>query len=112
MKFLPEQRAITGFGDGGFRFGDHSHRGAILILPSGIYSWNCEDVAQILAERAEIDFIILGIGVSRTLDFPAGIALRAAGVTFEAMSTSAAVHTYNLMFDEGRRVAAGFIAVP
>ncbi len=111
MKFLPERRAITGFGDGGFRFGDHSHRGALLILPSGIYPWDGEDVAPIIAEQVEIDFVIVGQGVSCSSDAASIKNLRAGGINFEVMSTSAAVHTYNLMFDEGRRVAAAFSAV-
>ena len=33
------------------------------------------------------------------------------GINADAMTTSAAIHSFNYMLAEGRRVAAGFIAV-
>ncbi len=113
MKFLPERRAITSFGDGGFRFGDHSHRGHLLILPSGMRAWDGADYTGVFAEAEEIDFLVVGSGARLNRIAP-GLAerLQKAGISADAMSTSAAVHSYNLMFGEARRVAAALIAVP
>ena len=108
MKLLPERRAITSFGDGGFRFGDHSHRGHILVLPSGMRDWDGEDFTELKAEQDAIDFFILGTGTQLVRS-----ALKLSpAVQFDAMTTSAAIHSYNYMLAEGRRVAAAFIAVP
>ena len=107
MKLLPERRAITSFGDGGFRFGDHSHRGHLLVLPSGTRDWDGKDFAAVIAELDEIDFFVLGTGVKL-----ARIALNLGPkVQYDSMTTSAAIHSYNYMLAEGRRVAAAFIAV-
>ena len=37
---LPGRHPIDAYGNGGFRFGDMSHRGSILMLPSGVRAWD------------------------------------------------------------------------
>ena len=37
--FVPGRYPIDAYGNGGFRFADMSHRGSILVLPSGIWCW-------------------------------------------------------------------------
>ena len=113
MKFLPERRPISSFGDGGFRFGDHSHRGHLLVLPSGTSAWDGADYSAIIAEKDEIDFLVIGTGAN-FVRLAAGVqaALLAASISADAMTTSAAIHSYNYMLAEGRRVAAAFVAVP
>jgi len=111
MKLLPELRAISSFGDGGFRFGDHSHRGHLLMLPSGMRAWDGEDFSLLLAEKSEIDFFVLGTGV-RLARLAPSLAQLLGAVQADAMTTSAAIHSYNYMLAEGRRVAAALIAVP
>ncbi len=113
MKHLPERRAITSFGDGGFRFGNHSHRGHLLILPSGMRAWDGEDYAHVLSEKDEIDFFVLGTG-TMLQRLPPHVAqqMQAANISADAMTTSAAIHSYNYMLAESRRVAAAFLAVP
>lgn len=120
-RFYPGRAAIDAYGNGGFRFADMSHRGSILCLPSGIHGWDATDGSAlspadfkaVLAEAAEIGFLLLGTG--RTQVFP-GPALReafaTAGIGLEPMSTGAAARTYNVMLAEGRPVAAALIAVP
>jgi len=113
MKFLPERRAIASFGDGGFRFGDHSHLGHLLILPSGMRAWDGVDLTAVFAEADDIDFLILGTGVKlQRISTELAAQLQTSRISADAMSTSAAVHSYNLMLGEARRVAAGFLAVP
>lgn len=109
MKFLPQRHAIASFGAGGFRFGDMSHQGHLLVLPSGMRAWDGADLSGFIAEKELIDFIVIGTGASFRR-FNLG-SLEAQGLFAEVMSTSAAVHSYNLMFGEARRVAAGFMAV-
>ena len=37
--FVPGAFEIEGFGAGGFRFAGMSHRGSLIVLPSGIHMW-------------------------------------------------------------------------
>jgi uncharacterized protein len=119
MKFLPQVFAIASFGDGGFRFGDHSHLGSLLILPSGMRAWDIgeklrpQDFAELIREKSEIDFVILGTGAEMMRPARNMLAFFAAeNLNVEYMSTSSAVHTFNVMLAEKRRVAAALVAVP
>jgi len=115
----PGRATIEGYGAGGFSFADMSHRGSILALPSGIYAWNADaaaltpdDFAMVLAERGEIDILIIGMG--REMARPPRIvreALEATGLMLDPMATGHAIATYNLLMGEKRRVAAALIAV-
>ena len=109
MKLLPQRLAIASFGEGGFRFGDMSHRGHLLVLPSGMRAWDGVDLSGFLAEKDAIDFVVIGTGAG--LKRIPLAALEAEGLYADVMTTSAAVHSYNLMLGEARRVAAGFMAV-
>ncbi len=111
MKLLPERHAISSFGNGGFRFGDHSHRGHLLILPSGMRAWDGADFSAVFTEQAEIDFLIIGTGANLQRLSPA-VAKSLVSLQAEAMTTSSAIHTYNFTLNEGRRLAAALIAVP
>jgi uncharacterized protein len=118
-KHLPGQHPIEKFGDGGFSFGGMSHRGSLLILPSGMRALSAlaiEDVTsshlpELAAEKHLVDFLLVGTGTAmkrlpRTLaDWFSTQAIR-----HDAMSTSAAISTYNVLLAEGRRVAAILIA--
>jgi uncharacterized protein len=109
MKFLPQRHAIASFGEGGFRFGDMSHQGHLLVLPSGMRAWDGSDLSGFIAEKDEIDFVVIGSGARlKRMDLAA---LEAQGLYADVMTTSAAVHSFNLMLGEARRVAAGFLAV-
>jgi uncharacterized protein len=119
-KFLPTREPIDSFGAGGFRFGGMSHQGAVLILPSGMRAWNvtslaastADDFAEFVRERNDIDMLLIGSGARmdvlpqtvRTLLFEHKI-------PYDVMTTSAAVHIYNVVVAEGRRVAAGLVTV-
>ena len=109
MKFLPQRHAIASFGEGGFRFGDMSHQGHLLVLPSGMRAWDGTDLSGFIAEKDEIDFVLIGTGAQ--LKRMALGRLEDEGLFADVMTTSAAVHSYNLMLGEARRVAAAFMAV-
>lgn len=118
--FFPGRAAIESYGDGGFRFAGMSHRGGLLFLPSGVHAWDvgaarpfvADDFADILAETAPIDVLLIGTGPDIRPLAPAIRALfRDRGITADAMSTGAAVRTYNILLAEDRRVAGAFLAV-
>lgn len=115
----PGRAPVDSYGAGGFGFAGMSHRGSIILLPSGIYAWNPDpsaltaaDFAMAIAERDGIDLFLIGMGHDMARPpKPVRAALEAAGVMYDAMATGHAVSTYNLLLEEKRRVAAALIAV-
>ena len=119
--FLPGRHAIDAYGEGGFRFGGVSHKGSILILPSGVRRWAAQSPADIdpasladlfLEEPGAIEILIVGTGLGLV---PLSQALRArlsaAGLRADPMATGPAARTYNVLHAENRRVAAALLAV-
>jgi uncharacterized protein len=118
--FFPGQASIDSYGNGGFRFADMSHRGSILILPSGIYGWPVSSMdelrvdafARVFAEAEQVEFLLLGSGTDMIRpSAEMREAFRNHGVGLEFMSTGAAARTYNILLSEKRAVAAALIAV-
>jgi uncharacterized protein len=120
MAHLPQRAIIDSYGDGGFRFAGMSHRGSLLAVPSGMHGWaptslqslSPRDFEQVLAERANIDVLLIGTGQDMARPTAAvRAALAGQDMQVDVMSTGAAIRTYNIMFAENRRVAAALIAV-
>lgn len=119
-KHLPGQHPIEKLGNGGFRFGGMSHRGSLLILPSGMRALPANTIENVttsqllhLADEKElIDFLLIGTGTAMKR-LPKTLAdwFSSHAIHHDAMSTSAAVSTYNVLLAEERRVAAILIAV-
>jgi Uncharacterized conserved protein len=97
-----------------------SHRGSILILPSGVHGWaaavvadiTVDSLAPVLGEAEGIDMLLIGTGpdlVPAKRDVVE--ALREHGIKHEAMSTGAAVRLFNVMLGERRKFAAALLAV-
>jgi uncharacterized protein len=119
--FVPGKYPIDSYGGGGFRFAGMSHRGSILLLPSGISALAATQpsdlsatlLAPLFAESAKIDFVLIGTGLT---DVRLTDALRFQfadrGLRTETMPTGAAARTYNIVLGENRRVAAVLLAVP
>ncbi len=116
----PYPAPIDAYGNGGFRFADMSHKGPILCLPSGIYGWTvydsqhlvADDFAAVFAEAEEIQFLLLGTGVSQVFPSPEIRArFESAKLGLDSMSTGAACRTYNVLLAEKRAVAAALIPV-
>ena len=117
---FPGRAAIDAYGDGGFRFADMSHKGSILLLPSGVYGWSVsdpagatpEDFAAVFNEADDVAFLIFGCG-KEFVQPPKDVrdAFAAANMGLEPMDTGAAARTFNVLLAEGRAVAAALIAV-
>ncbi|MER2606553.1 MAG: MTH938/NDUFAF3 family protein [Siculibacillus sp.] len=117
---LPQPVQIDSYGLGGFRFGDMSHRGSLLCLPSGMWNWEPGDpprfdeatLARVFAEADALDIVLIGTG--RDL-VPISPALRARfrerGISADPMATGHALRTWNVLLAEGRRVGAVLLAV-
>jgi uncharacterized protein len=117
---LPRREPVDGYGKGGFSFAGMSHRGSLLCLPSGLWAWSVTQpadlderaLAPVFAEAAEIGLFLLGVGRDRwALPDALHDRFHALKVNVEVMRTGTAVSTYNILLGEGRRVAAGLIAV-
>ena len=118
--FYPYQAGIDGYGNGGFRFADMSHRGSLLCLPTGMHAWEARSAAEITHANLQpvfdaadqIDVLLIGLG-SDIAGFDKAIrqALRDRNIIVEAVATGGAVRTYNILLGENRAVAAALIAV-
>ena len=116
----PGRAPIDAYGNGGFRFAGMSHRGSLLIVPSGMYAWDVNAIADLTPERcadflrqmAPPAFVLLGTGPAHHMPpEPIRKLFAEAGVGLEPMSTGAACRTYNVLLAEGRDFGAGLIAV-
>jgi uncharacterized protein len=117
---FPGKAPLDAYGNGGFRFADMSHRGSILCLPSGIWSWTPNDASEItlkslaraIEEAGEIEVFLIGTGDSHVhLDPKLRQALKDAGLRVDVMATGPAARTYNVLIGDQRKVAAALIAV-
>jgi uncharacterized protein len=117
---LPRRVPIDGYGRGGFRFGGMSHRGSLLCLPSGVWPWPVALAAEIdetalarlFAEADQIGLFLLGAGgAGWAMPDALSARFRERRINVEISRTGTAVSTYNILLGEGRRVAAGLIAV-
>jgi uncharacterized protein len=98
-----------------------SHRGSLLCLPSGIWAWpvtrpeeiDAAVLAPVFAAASGFGMFLIGSG-RESWTMPDALRLRfhQLNLSVEVARTGSAVSTYNILFAEGRRVAAGLIAVP
>lgn len=114
----PGRAPVDAYGNGGFRFAGMSHRGSLLCLPSGIYGWDPEGsidretLAKVFDEAGQIEVLLVGTGLEMIPLAPdLTAALREQGIVSDAMSTGAAVRTFNVLLAEDRAVAAALVAV-
>jgi len=113
--------SIDAYGQGGFRLSGERREGSVLILQDEARAWpvkaladlTVDDLAPVFAAgRAEVEFVLLGVGPANALP-PRAVrdALARAGIGLEFMDTPAAARLYNVLTAEGRRLAAALIAV-
>jgi uncharacterized protein len=116
----PQRAPIDAYGNGGFRFAGMSHRGSVMVLPSGIYAWDVKSLDDVTADACAAflrevktpGFVLLGAGPAHA--FPSSDVRKLfaeARIGLEPMSTGAAARTFNVLLAEGRDVSAGLIAV-
>lgn len=109
------QPPIDGYGPGGFRIDGAWHEGALLLSTAGpdvFEGLSAAGLAPVLAQAAEIDVLLLGMGPDiAPLEAGLRAALEDAGIGIEIMSTPSACRTYNVLLTEDRRVAAALIPV-
>jgi uncharacterized protein len=117
---FPGRAPVDAYGNGGFRFAGMSHRGSILMLPSGIHAWNVTSAADlrpeafrtVLAEADSVELLLIGAGPEPVVLDPQLRALfRENGIFADCMPTGAAARTFNVLLAEKRAVAAALIAV-
>ncbi|MBD8554614.1 Mth938-like domain-containing protein [Rhizobium sp. CFBP 8762] len=117
---FPGRAPVDAYGNGGFRFADMSHRGSVLMLPSGIYGWDMAEgdaltadrFQRVLDEAGDIEVLLVGTGMDiRPLPENLRMTLKDHGISSDPMSTGAAVRTFNIMLAESRAVAAALIVV-
>ncbi|RKE73537.1 uncharacterized protein DFP91_1426 [Pseudorhodoplanes sinuspersici] len=97
-----------------------SHRGSLLFLPSGIWAWpvteaegiTAETLAPVIAEADAIGILLIGTGRTRwSLPVELMQLFATHRISAETSQTGQAANTYNILLEEGRRVAAALIAV-
>jgi uncharacterized protein len=119
-RHLPRAATIEAYGKGGFRFAGMSHRGSLLCLPHGIWAsavtaasdLDLDALALVFAPETHIDHFLIGTGRDpAVMPQPLRDAFRDRRIALEAMTTGAAVRTYNILLDERRRIGALLIAV-
>lgn len=117
---FPGRAPIDAYGNGGFRFAGMSHRGSLLVLPSGIHGWSPAnpgnlreaDFDAVFELAGQIEILLVGTGAElKPLPGALKQKLREAGISADPMATGAAVRTFNVLLAEDRAVAAALIAV-
>ncbi len=111
------QNVFTGYGDNYVQINQTRYDKSLIVLPDYlIEDWSTPPVSQLkiqhlqnlLAHSPEI--VILGTGAK--LQFPDHALLSnlvKLGIGIEIMDTKACCRTYNILAEEGRRVAAAII---
>ena len=114
------RQLIESYRPGGFRIAGVQHAGSVLVLPERTLGWpigapdeiTAASLASITAAEPPVELLIIGLGPRFGLiAAELRTALRAHGISVEAMATDAACRTYNVLLTEDRRVAAALIAL-
>lgn len=105
---------VRSYGPQGFRIGQDSHEGHVLVLPTMTLAWSgaltMEALGPVLNAEPLTEILIIGTGKRHEMISPElRRALKEHGVGFDTMDTGAACRTFNILLGEGRRVAAALI---
>ena len=111
------QNIFTGYGDGYVLINQVRHEKSLIVLPEHlIENWPVLSVSQLEVQHFENllphapEIIILGTGTKH--QFPDQSLLSQfikLGIGIEVMDTQAGCRTYNILVEEGRRVAAAIL---
>ena len=111
------QNLITGYGEGYVAVNGQRYSHAVVVAPAReVAGWDVQDFAALERTHFEAllewrpEIVLLGTGDRQRFPRPelARVLLKAA-VGFEAMDTSAACRTYNILMSEGRGVVAAIL---
>lgn len=108
-----DAQPIEGYGPGFFRIQGEAMAAPLLVTATGAKPWGgYEDSETLLNLIPHVDVIFVGTG-DDIAHIPANLRTRieAAGIGVEAMNSPAACRTYNVLVNEGRRVAAALLPV-
>ena len=123
MKIQLESRAqtnvIRGYSRDGVTINRETYRRSVVVTPERIVAdWRPDAFAELTAADFEairaLDPEIVLLGTGSQLRFPAAALTRSlidAGIGLEVMDTGAACRTYNVLMNEGRRVAAALLII-
>lgn len=120
MKLQPDRfdvQAITGYGPGWVGVGTQRYTHSLVVSSQGeLFDWAAVAFEQLEAAHFErlagLGVQVLIFGSGSRIRFPRPVWLRplvAAGIGMETMDTAAACRTYNVLAQEGRRVAAALL---
>lgn len=105
---------------GGFTLSGVEFQGSVLLYASTALMWKVNSLEDVKPEtlaalrlvRPRPELLLLGCG-GRAANPPEGVreSLRKQGCVVDAMDTFSAASTFNLLQEEGRRVAAALVAL-
>jgi len=108
---------VTGSGPGWLRVNGDTYRASVVLTPEtviedvvqgGFAALTADDLAAL--QRHDPEVLLIGTGAAQHFLPPAALrALAEARIGFEVMSTPAACRTYNILAQEGRRVAVALL---
>lgn len=112
-------KVIRGYGVGYITINDDRVTTSVILTPTGIDTdWPPQTVDQLSEEHCaallagEPDLVLLGTGKSQRIPPPTVLApIYRAGVGVEIMKTAAALRTFNILTNEGRKVVAGLLMI-
>ena len=107
---------FTGYGPNYVSVSGNRWESSVIVLPDRAERWDVAGFDALTEEAfsrlAELPIEILLLGSGARLRFPhprLTQALIRAGIGLEVMDTQAACRTYNILLEEGRRVAAALL---
>lgn len=111
------QYIFTGYGEGYVLINQVRHEKSLIVLPEHLMEeWPVSSVSQLEIQHFESllshtpEIVILGTGIKH--QFPDQSLLSQfikSGTGIEIMDTQACCRTYNILVEEGRRVAAAIL---
>ncbi len=108
-----DAKPVEGYGPGFFRIAGEVIQAPMIVTATGARPWGgYEDAETLVAMAGEIDVIFIGTG-DEVAYLPKELraALDSVGLGAEAMNSPAACRTYNVLVNDGRRVAAALLPV-
>lgn len=108
-----DAKPVEGYGPGFFRIAGEVIEAPMIVTATGARPWGgYEDADSLIAMAGEIDVIFIGTG-DEVAYLPKEFRqkLDDAELGAEAMNSPAACRTYNVLINDGRRVAAALLPV-